>query len=105
MSYTHLTTYERSCLEILSKSGYSTRQIAKELNRHHSTIARELRHHHLDEYLAEEAQISYENRRGNSQPKGKNSAELIRKIQFYLRLTGSPEQISQTVLKGQVSFP
>ena len=42
MSYKHLTTFERTRIEVLSKMGYSTRQIAAQLNRHHSTIAREL---------------------------------------------------------------
>ena len=60
MSYTHLTPFERSRLEILSKLGYWTRQIAKKLNRHHSTIARELKRHDLSDYQAEKAQLSYE---------------------------------------------
>ena len=43
MSYHHLNTFERTRIEVLSKMGYSIRQIARELNRHHSTIARELK--------------------------------------------------------------
>ena len=43
MSYHHLSTFERTCIEILSKMGYSTRQIAQQLNRYYSTIARELK--------------------------------------------------------------
>ena len=43
MSYKHLNTFERTRIEVLSKMGYSTRQIAGQLNRHHSTIARELK--------------------------------------------------------------
>lgn len=105
MSDTHLTTFERSRLETLSKLGYSTRRIAKELNRHHSTLARELNRHDLDEYKAEEAQSSYENKRINGRPKGKKSSELIQKIKTYLKLTWSPEQITETVLKGQLCFP
>jgi len=104
MSYIHLTTFERSRLETLSKLGYSTRQIAKELNRHHSTIARELKRHGLDEYLAEKAQSSYEFKRLPCRSKGKKSAALIQYIQTYLRLTWSPEQITETILKGQISF-
>ena len=37
MSYKHLNTFERTRIEVLSKMGYSTRQIAGQLNRHHST--------------------------------------------------------------------
>ena len=40
MSYQHLNTYERGCIETLYKLGYSNRKIALELGRHHSTIDR-----------------------------------------------------------------
>jgi len=40
MSYTHLTPFERSRLETLSNLGFSTRHIAKQLNRHHSSIVK-----------------------------------------------------------------
>ncbi len=43
MSYKHLNKFERTRIEIFSKIGYSTRQIAGQLNRHHSTIARKLK--------------------------------------------------------------
>ena len=43
MSYNHLNKFERKHIEVLSKLGYSTRQIAKQLNRHHSSITRELK--------------------------------------------------------------
>ena len=104
MSYHHLTTFERSRLETLSKLGYSTRQIAKKLNRHHSTVARELKRHDLDVYKAEKAQSSYEFKRLICRPKGKKSPEMIQKIETYLKLTWSPEQIAKTILKGQISF-
>ena len=38
MSYHHLNTFERTRIEVLSKMGYSMRQIAEQLNRHHSMI-------------------------------------------------------------------
>lgn len=53
MSYHHLSTFERTRIEILSKMGYSTRQIAGQLNRHHSTIARELKRNTQEMYQAE----------------------------------------------------
>jgi transposase, IS30 family len=104
MSYKHLTTFERSRIEILSQLGYSTRQIARQLNRHHATIARELKRHSLDHYQAELAQKSYENRRLNGCPKGKKSEDLTEVIEHYLSLTWSPEQIANTVLKNQLCF-
>jgi len=42
MDYQHLTTFERGRIEALHKSGYTAREISLQINRHHSTIAREL---------------------------------------------------------------
>ena len=53
MSYHHLSTFERTRIEILSKMGYSTRQIAGQLNRHHRAIARELKRNTPQTYQAE----------------------------------------------------
>lgn len=76
MSYSHLTTFERGRLETLQKLGWSTRQIAKELNRHHSTIARELKRNCTKEYVSEVAHERYVERRKGCKPKGKWSPEL-----------------------------
>ena len=72
--YTHITTYERGKIEELSKLGLSTRQIAKRINRHHSSVAREL--NRLAEYKAETAQSDYAAKRLNSKPTGKYSESL-----------------------------
>ena len=50
MSYQHLSTYERGCIETLYKLGYSNRKIALELGRHHSTIDRELTRNEVKNY-------------------------------------------------------
>ncbi len=50
MSYNHLNTLERIHIEVLLKMGYSNRKIAKELNRHHSTIVRELKRNRQETY-------------------------------------------------------
>jgi IS30 family transposase len=42
MGYQHLTTFERGRIEALHNSGYTVREIGQQMNRHHSTIAREL---------------------------------------------------------------
>ena len=42
MNYNHINTFERSKIQVLNKLVYSTRKIAKEINIHHSSIAREL---------------------------------------------------------------
>ncbi|WP_145939636.1 helix-turn-helix domain-containing protein, partial [Paenibacillus glacialis] len=43
MGYTHFSITERSKLELLLKMRWSTRAIAKELGRHHASIAREIK--------------------------------------------------------------
>ena len=42
MSYTHLTEKERYVISHLKGAGFSLREIARRLNRHHTTISREL---------------------------------------------------------------
>ncbi len=104
MSYHHLNTFERTRIEVLSTLGYSTRQISKQLNRHHSTIARELKRNTNNLYIAEQAaQLAKERRYKFRRPSTKTT-ELITLIQAHLNLTWSPEQIANTVLKGKVSF-
>lgn len=49
MSYTHITTYERYQIFILQKAGLKPPAIAKQLNRHRSTINRELDHNLVDD--------------------------------------------------------
>lgn len=104
MSYNHLNTFERTRIEVLSKMGYSTRQIAKQLNRHHSTIARELKRNTQQTYQAELADELAERRRLVCHRPQIKSEEVVQIIQHYLKLTWSPEQISNTVLKGVISF-
>jgi IS30 family transposase len=43
MSYTHLTEKDRYVISHLTVAGFSLREIARRLGRHHSTISRELK--------------------------------------------------------------
>ena len=104
MSDHHLTVFERTCIEILSNMRYSTRQIAEQLNRHHTTIASELRRNTQETYQAQLANEIAKERRLVCHRKELKLEQLIQIIQKYLRLTWSPEQISNTVLKGMISF-
>lgn len=105
MSYTHLSTFERGRLESLHKLGWSTREIAQELKRHHSTIARELKRNQAENsYNSQEAQKNYEERRQKSKPLGKWSSPIAVTINEKLRLTWSPEQIVGRLFQGQLSF-
>ncbi len=91
-------------LKFLSKMGYWARQIAEQLNRHHSSIARELKRNTQNTYQAELADELAEQPRLVCHRKELKSEQLIQTIQKYLELTWSPEQISNTVLKGVISF-
>ena len=104
MSYHHLSTFERTRIEELSKMGYSTRQIAGQLNRHHSTIARELKRNTQKTYQAELAEELVRKRRLACHRSENKCKKVLQTIQYYLKLTWSPEQISNTVLKGVISF-
>jgi len=105
MSYHHINTFERGCIEALHKIGYTTREIAKSLDRHHSAIARELqRNKQENSYNCFKAQKSYHNRRQVSKPKGKFNAQIAKQIEEKLKATWSPEEIANTITAGTVSF-
>lgn len=109
MSYSHLSITERSQLALLHRLGWSTRAIATELKRHHSTIARELnRGGGADEYQAEAAHAAYDKRRKCSVSRGKWTTERESYIAEKLAQTWSPEQIAgrirQVCSEQAVSF-
>ncbi|SDT49406.1 transposase, IS30 family [Paenibacillaceae bacterium GAS479] len=95
MSYSHLSIIERGQLETLHRLGWSTRAIASQLGRHHSTISREIRRGCMEkDYQAGTAQQAYQERRALSVPVGKYSSELAEELSQKLAQTWSPEQIS-----------
>jgi IS30 family transposase len=94
MSYRHLTTEERVQLGLLKELGWSTREIAKKLERHHSTIAREWKRNGKATYHAREAQEAYQNRRKELGYKGKATSTLQEFVEQKLELSWSPEQIA-----------
>lgn len=105
MSHHHFTPYERGKIEELNKIGYSCRVIGARLGRHHSSIARELKRlSNRHGYKAEEAARDYEEKRKNSKPQGKWNEKLCSIMIEKLKATWSPEQISHTVIKGNLSF-
>lgn len=103
MSYTHLTINERIRIEIFSLFGFSTRFIAKILNRHHSTIARELsRNKSNGFYCAETAHFLYSKRRLSRFPKAKFSYAVAQIISCKIAEKWSPEQIVHAVFNGTI---
>ncbi len=96
MSYSHFNIIERGQLETLHGLGWTTREIGRKLNRHHSTIARELQRGQLNnDYEAEVAQVAYEQRRASCVPAGKFTPELADELREKLERTWSPEQIAE----------
>jgi IS30 family transposase len=104
MSYHHFTTFERGRIQELLSLGYSHRSIAQKLNRHHSSVSREIRRNMISSgYTGESAQLAYDTRRKASRPKGKFSESLAEIIADKLLLTWSPEQIANTATLDIVS--
>jgi IS30 family transposase len=96
MSYSHLSIIERGQLETLHRLGWSSRAIARQLGRHHATIAREIKRGQSGPcYGALTAQQAYHERRATSVPAGKFTPELAAELEEKLKQTWSPEQIAE----------
>ena len=103
--YHHFSICERAKIEELNKLGFSCRAIGKRINRHHSSIARELSRLGSDKpYAAEIANSNYTAKRAASRPKGKYNKALCWLIKEKLLATWSPEQIANTITFGKLSF-
>ncbi len=102
MSYTHLTITERIKIETYLDLGYSIRGISKLINRSPSTISRELKRN--PEYSPDKAQKIYQKNKSNCGVKTKFTAELSQVIQEKLLESWSPEQITNRLYQGKLSF-
>ncbi len=106
MNYKHFNIIERSKIEQLSNMGYSTREIAKILYRHHSSIARELKRSTNSlpgKYDAAEAHNDYKCNKSRCGRKNKLTQDMRDIIVDRLNATWSPEQIAHTVMKNKYS--
>ena len=95
-AYHHITPTERGRIMTLFKQGHSPAAIAAELNRHRSTILRELKRNRDGEsYNADKAQEKYDSRREACRRKRKlDDPELFALVkERFLRWHWSPEQI------------
>ncbi|WP_411198133.1 helix-turn-helix domain-containing protein [Turicibacter sanguinis] len=86
MSYHHLNTFEHTRIEVLSKIGYSTRQITGQLNSHHSTISRELKRNTQQNYQVKLVDELAKQCRLDCHRSDKKSEEFIQIIQQLGRL-------------------
>ena len=95
MNYTHLTQDERYQIAILSKAGHDQSDIAKVMNRHKSTISREmLRNRGERGYRPKQAHALYQARLLACENGPRIAAETWAAVDTKLGETWSPEQIS-----------
>jgi transposase, IS30 family len=95
MTYTHLTQDERYQIHILKKAGHGQHDIAALMNRHPSTISRELsRNSGQRGYRTRQAQRLSEERAANSRNARRIPPAVWEQAQARLRLQHSPEQVS-----------
>jgi IS30 family transposase len=95
MSHTHLSQVERYQIYALHKVNQSARQIACVLNRHHTTISRELRRNAGERgYRAKQADAKAMSRAGNSRNAKRIADSDWRSVELFLQFQHSPEQIA-----------
>jgi IS30 family transposase len=91
---TQLTQQERYQISILLKAGYSQSEIARIMNRHKSTISREIRRNSgLRGYRPQQVQRLTEERR-QAKVQARIPHSLWQQVERLLRDDWSPEQIS-----------
>ena len=94
MGYTQLTQDERYHIQYLSRH-CTIAEIAKQLNRHKSTISREIRRHCIQgqQYSAEKAQKQSRLTKQHRRKPYKLDSQLIQHIDTLIRRKLSPEQV------------
>ncbi|WP_419888954.1 helix-turn-helix domain-containing protein [Paenibacillus xylanexedens] len=95
MSYKPFTINVRTKMETLNHLGWSTRAIAQQIKRHHSTVSRELNRMNNQSlaYEATNAQADYQHNRMQSKPRGKWTKDRVHYLTQTLAATWSSEQI------------
>lgn len=102
MSYTHLTTEERACLQFYYVQGLSLRKIAKLLQRSPATISREIRRNYWQIrkgtfwYYAATASNKAKRRKRYCHRGTYFKEDVLNYIEEKLTLTWSPEEIANT---------
>jgi IS30 family transposase len=108
MSYTHLTERERYVISHLNVAEFSLREIARRINRHHTTVSRELKRIRLQYpyssvywYDWTHPEALKRRRRARHYRRQRNS-RLVRYVQAKLKVQWSPEEIAQRI---RIDYP
>jgi IS30 family transposase len=105
--YRQLSLKERYQIDALKEMGWHCSAMARRLNRHRSTISRELRRNNPENlpYSARPAQRLSDSRRRSAHKAVFSDKKIIRRIRTLLKLQWSPEQIAGTLAHAHGSRP
>jgi transposase, IS30 family len=92
--YTHLTEGERYQIFILHKAGMGIREMARELNRHRTTIYRELHRNRVDRIYAPSRAQGLMRYRRRVKPTRRIQAEVWRWVVKLIERDWSPQQVA-----------
>ena len=100
MNYTHLTQEERYQIMEWLGDGYSLTYIAKQLNRHKSTISREIKRNRGERgYRPYQAHDNAQARRERNRNAREIEPEVWAEVEELIRLDWSPEQVAGSLKK------
>jgi len=98
MGYRHFTKDERSEISILRKKGYSLREIADAIGKHHSSVGRELNRNKVKgSYVSKKAQHKAVVKRSKAKYHGmkiRQYSELEKYVRKKMKIYWTPEQIA-----------
>ena len=111
-AYPHLSEEKRAAIMALAREGFSGAHIARHCGISEATVSREFSRQfpkgiplkeRRKRYEASAALTRYRENRKKSKPRGKLLPRVIKTAEKLIRQGYSPEQMANTVLKGQAS--
>ena len=111
-AYHHLSEEKRAAIMALAREGFSGAHIARHCGISGATVSREFSRQfpkgiplkeRRKRYEASAAHTRYRENRKKSKPRGKLLPRVIKTAEKLIRQGYSPEQMANTVLKGQAS--
>ena len=111
-AYHHLSEEKRAAIMALAREGFSGAHIARHCGISEATVSREFSRQfpkgiplkeRRKRYEASAAHTRYRENRKKSKPRGKLLPQVIKTAENLIRQGYPPEQMANTVLKGQAS--